>query len=426
MTNRTSFWNAFILPAATTLLIAWACLAFSAGPAQALTGNAQTGLTPTPTQTVPPTVEAASPTPSAPSPHATGDCYACHSKPEMVGVTGDGQTYSLFIGPDHYQDTTHSSCVFCHVTQKTYPHDTSPAQSCGVCHWEASGGAAPTGLLEFQLPYEDARAIQLEINASCSRCHEEAFKALEQSIHTRTMTKENRFAPVCVDCHTAHIINLVDRRLGARLCSKCHLAELIAYENSVHGSALREENNQDVPICNDCHGAHNVIGPRDADFRLDAFEMCGKCHADEARMAKYNISTDVLSTYLDDFHGRSADLFGQPGASKVTKAACYDCHGVHNILPPDDPDSKVFTANLQRTCQECHTDASANFPQAWLSHKRPTLNETPGLFLLNALTIGAVVLLTVYFAAYLVFDISRRRASRAARAAASKAGQGES
>jgi hypothetical protein len=420
--RHTPSWKVLFLLATLALTFVSVSLLSSAGSAQALSGIGQAGVTPTPTGEVPPTEVAAQPTPTMASPHQTGDCYACHSQPGMTGTTQDGATYSLYISEDHYKDTTHSSCVFCHSNQKTYPHATSPAQSCGVCHWETSGAPDPKGLFEFTLPYEDVRAIQLEINGECKNCHEEVFNQLKDSIHTRTMTKENRFAPVCVDCHTAHIINLVDRQLGAQLCSKCHLAEFISYETSVHGVALKEDNNQDVPICADCHGSHNVIGPRDSNFRLDAFEMCGKCHADRDIMEKYNISTDVLSTYLDDFHGRSADLFGQPGAAKVTKAACYDCHGVHNILPPSDPDSKVSSANLQQTCEACHTDAGSSFPQAWLSHKRPSLQEQPILFIFNILTIAAVVIFSAFFVLYIVLDVRRRIAGRIS----SKTGQGKS
>jgi len=411
MNNRPSLpWKVLLPFALTILIVATFGFVASTESAHALTINGQTVATPT--ATVPPTPQPDLPTPEGLSPHRTGDCYACHSTPGMVGVTEDGENFDLFIDKDHFQDAIHSSCVFCHVNQDTYPHSTSPMTSCAVCHWETSGGVAPIGPLTFQLPYEDARAISLEINQSCSRCHEEVYNELQGSIHTRTMTKENRFSPVCVDCHSAHMIDLVNRQLGARLCSKCHLAELIAYESSVHGAALEAENNQDVPICADCHGSHEVIGPRDANFRLDAFEMCGKCHSDSERMSKYNISTDVLSTYLDDFHGRSADLFGQTGASKVTQAACYDCHGVHNILPPEDPDSKVSTANVQRTCQECHPDASANFPDAWLSHKKPSLQDVPGLYLLNFLMVGSVVVVSAFFVIYIVLDVRRRVARR--------------
>lgn len=416
-------WKTLPLLAAIFALLAWINLSLSAGRVQALTiDGLRAADTPTATVTVTPPAEQGI---TSISPHATGDCFACHSQAGITGVTKDGGTYSLYIDKSHYQDTLHSSCVFCHLNQKSYPHDTSPIQSCAVCHWQASGAPAPDGPPTFQLPYEDTRAIALEINAACAKCHGGEFKEIENSVHTRTMSKDNRFAPVCVDCHAPHIIKIINRQYGAQLCSKCHLAEYIAYGSSVHGAALKAENNQDVPICDDCHGAHNVIGPRDAAFRLDAFEMCGKCHADAERMKKYNISTDVLSTYLDDFHGRSSDLFGKPGAAKITKAACYDCHGVHNILPPDNPESKVSTVNLQRTCQECHPDASANFPAAWLGHKQVSIQDTPGLFALKSLLAVFVSTIVFFFAVYIVLDLGRRRAKRKAEAAAKEAAKTE-
>jgi hypothetical protein len=315
--------------------------------------------------------------------------------------------------------------VFCHVDQKEYPHKSSPVQSCAVCHWQASGAATAPDMFAFDLPYQDARAISLDINKSCERCHSEKVVELSKSIHSRTMAKDNRFSPVCVDCHGNHNIEPINRQVAARLCSKCHLAEYIAYDSSVHGAALRTGNNQDVPVCDNCHGAHNVIGPRDANFRLDAFEMCGKCHADKNRMEKYNISSDVLGTYLDDFHGRSADLFGRPGAAKITMAACYDCHGVHNILPSEDPDSKVSSTNLQKTCQECHPDASANFPQAWLGHKTLSIEDTPGLYLSNIALLVSVVVVTGLFVIYILFDIRRRLAGKKAAGGSAKIEQGK-
>jgi hypothetical protein len=36
--------------------------------------------------------------------------------------------------------------------------------------------------------------------------------------------------------------------------------------------------------------------------------------------------------------------------------------------------------NLLPTCQQCHSDASANFPSAWLSHYEPSLKKAPIVF----------------------------------------------
>jgi hypothetical protein len=390
---------------AAALLLVWWTLSLNAGNARAL----NVAYDSTPAASPLPNAQAGAPTPTAgPSPHASGDCYACHSQPGMTGKAQNGETVSLTIDKDHYQDQVHSSCIFCHVAQKSYPHEASTTQSCAVCHWEKSGGTPPTDGMTFDLPFEDARAVSLSINDACSRCHGEIADLIQNNVHSRTMATGNRFLPACVDCHGLHNIQKINHRDAVHICAKCHNAEAIAYSNSVHGAALKNEDNPDVPTCVDCHGAHQSIGIRDSSLRLDSYETCGKCHSDPERMAKYNISTAVLSTYLDDFHGRSADLFGQPGASKIVNATCYDCHGVHNILPPADPNSKVSTANLQRTCQECHPDANESFPQAWLSHKSPTLQDMPGLYVTNLLLAGLVLGIVAFFLIYILFDMVRR------------------
>ena len=61
-------------------------------------------------------------------------------------------------------------------------------------------------------------------------------------------------------------------------------------------------------------------------------------------MARHDISTDVFDTYVSDFHGTTTMLFDpeHPNADP-TKAVCYDCHGVHDIKSPDDPEAGIKT-----------------------------------------------------------------------------------
>ena len=42
-------------------------------------------------------------------------------------------------------------------------------------------------------------------------------------------------------------------------------------------------------------------------------------------------------------------------------AACYDCHGFHDILPPSDPRSHLSKTNILATCQQCHPGATTSF-----------------------------------------------------------------
>jgi predicted CXXCH cytochrome family protein len=193
------------------------------------------------------------------------------------------------------------------------------------------------------------------------------------------MAKGNDKAALCVDCHGAHDIARPNqpRTRTSNMCAGCHAAEAGVYAKSVHGRAV--DTNADVPVCTDCHRAHDIADPRDGALAMRTPEICGRCHSDGKLMSKYELSTNVVDTYLADFHGMSATLQRQGGVGESTRlaAVCTDCHGVHDIQKSDDPNSAVMSANLQQTCAKCHEGASATFPKAWLSHYEPSLEKAP-------------------------------------------------
>jgi formate dehydrogenase gamma subunit len=94
--------------------------------------------------------------------------------------------------------------------------------------------------------------------------------------------------------------------------------------------------------CEICHEDVMELGLEHADGFTASYariqESCGNCHED---------------TY-DEFLG-SAHWESLANAENGDDAAhCYSCHGVHNILPADDPNSLSYPGNLARTCGTCH------------------------------------------------------------------------
>jgi predicted CXXCH cytochrome family protein len=81
--------------------------------------------------------------------------------------------------------------------------------------------------------------------------------------------------------------------------------------------------------------------------------FCAKCHADASYIRGFNPSlrTDQYSQYLTSVHGK---LLAK-GDTKV--AVCIDCHGVHDIQPPNDPRARVYSTNVAQTCATCHANA---------------------------------------------------------------------
>ncbi len=359
-------------------------------------------------------------TPTPPEEHGNTNCLMCHFDPDFSGHLPNGESVSLYVDPGVYYRSVHADagleCLACHANQKAYPHQASGQVSCQTCHEDLDETqTAQYRPISVQLNYPDARAITLVLNENCRACHEDKFEESVDSAHVRVQAGGNRYAPVCVDCHGSHDIEPPDqpRAKISQTCASCHQAVYTTYRESVHGAALEEDSNPDVPTCVDCHGVHNVRGPRDARFHNDMIAVCGGCHADKNRMDKYGIATDVFQTYLDDFHGRTVNFFRREDDNMPSnKATCFDCHGIHNIRPPDDPLSTVYPDNLQHTCQQCHTDASITFPQAWLGHYAPSWEKTPVLYAVNVAYSYLVPGLIGGFLLYIALDARRRLLQR--------------
>jgi len=105
-------------------------------------------------------------------------------------------------------------------------------------------------------------------------------------------------------------------------------------------------------------------------------------------VAKSGLSTDVLKAYLSDFHGVTLGLYRKQREGGLFKparpiAVCTDCHGTHNIMSAASSDPAYVKANLVKRCRKCHKDASNNFPDAWLSHYKPSLSKYPFIFIVD-------------------------------------------
>lgn len=328
-------------------------------------------------------------------------CLACHGQPGQTFTMPNGDVVDIYVNPDDYQASVHGrggyACVQCHTNIREYPHP------------------------KLDADIESARALAIELNITCRQCHAMLFEKNAISVHAAARAEGQLAAAVCVDCHGAHNTRqltdpdthelLPESRIWIpQTCAKCHSAIYDKYRKSVHGAALIDENNQDVPTCIDCHGVHSILDPTTAAFRLRSPEICAKCHTDEEKMARYGISTYVLTSYVADFHGTTVVLFEkQSPYDETNKAVCYDCHGIHDIESNRDPQTGLrLQQNLLQRCQECHPDASINFPTAWLSHYEPSVDKYPMVYYVNLFyrffipgTLGSMGILVV-------LDVSKR------------------
>jgi predicted CXXCH cytochrome family protein len=285
------------------------------------------------------------------------DCLGCHTDPSMTFDLPSGEKLQLGIDQPAFAKSVHGEIL-----------------RCTECHTDKASDHA-TGELKFKSRRDVTRAYYEQ----CKGCHFANYTKTLDGVHFAVMAKGNEKAALCVDCHGAHDISRPGqpRTRISRMCSSCHAKEAGVYAKSVHGRAA--EASGDVPVCTDCHRAHDTTDPRDGAMAMRTPEICGRCHTDEKLMSRYGLSTKVVDTYLADFHGMASSLSKgkRKGPGVRLAAVCTDCHGVHDIQKSEDPKSGVVAANLQKTCAKCHEGASESFPRAWLSHYEPTAQKAP-------------------------------------------------
>ena len=309
--------------------------------------------------------------------HARGNkCTDCHTEPDRTLTLESGETLFTTIDMDIFAESAHGeadlACEDCHTDSglRHFPHR----------------GESPKNLRDFSL----------EMYESCAECHQEEYDKTIDSMHGQALVAGDNHAAICTDCHNPHEQHrLTNEETGellpeARLhipetCARCHSTIYDVYTESVHGAALTQEGNLDVPTCIDCHGVHDIGDPTTAEYRLQSPKICADCHSESERMDKYGISTNIFDTYLADFHGTSVLLFEQKSPDQeVNKPVCFDCHGVHDIYSPDNPEHGLaIKENLLDTCQQCHPDVTSNFSDAWMSHYVPDPEHFPIVYFVD-------------------------------------------
>ena len=351
-------------------------------------------------------------------------CLECHSDKTLSKTNAAGKEVSLFVDEAKLKGTIHktNACMDCHVdiTSK-HPDDNVPAQppSCtkcqeskdyatsihGLSHMMGASGAASCWDCHGShniLPAKqaDSPVFKLNLPGTCAKCHSnpgltkeyqmkypEAASQYLDSIHGRALLKMGLIvAPSCNDCHGVHDIKrAVDRESPinhinvAKTCGKCHVGIEETYDKSIHGQLLAKGDKRG-PVCTDCHTSHEVETPKNGHFKMASDQRCGKCHQDR------------LTHYRDTYHGKAMAL-GKPNVASDV-AACYDCHGHHDVLPPANPASRLSRTNILTTCQQCHPKAKIGFTE-YKPHANPLDGEHYPL--LHAVFLGMTGLLIGVF-----------------------------
>ncbi len=252
------------------------------------------------------------------------DCLSCHSDATLT-ETVNGKPHSLFVDGARFKHSIHGSmfaCVDCHTDVKSLAHETPPKK------------------------------------LTCDGCHADALTAYAHSTHAEP-TATGAPAAGCADCHGSvhEIVTADDAHSPVNhanipiTCGKCHgqkfLMEsngessqaFVSYQQSVHGRAV-EKGSTKAAVCTDCHGSHEILAANQQNSPISKFNVpatCGKCHS------------AIQQTFMASIHGQ--------GIARGNNLApvCTDCHGIHSIKRPGDPNAAVSERNLSLdVCARCH------------------------------------------------------------------------
>lgn len=322
-------------------------------------------------------------------------CLICHSVPGRTISLPDGEQLGITVDPDLFAHSVHAgnTCQTCHVDKTGYPH--------------------------AELTVQNAKEFSLQFKETCAECHQEESTAQMDGAHAKLLEAGNTNAPVCSDCHNPHTTTPIQKDSSGKLqpaehakaglvCANCHSTIYDEYVKSVHGQGVVSETNNDSPSCIDCHGVHNTAGPNSvSQFRLTSPQICAECHTNETMMAKYDLSTNVLRTYVSDFHGTTVQIFEKTDPDQtLNMPVCIDCHGVHNILSTKDPEGGLqVKQNVLMSCQKCHPDANENFPASWLNHYDPSPTKAPLVYYVELVYKILIPLVLGVMVFYIITDV---------------------
>ncbi len=261
--------------------------------------------------------------PAKPAKISNDECLACHNDASLT-KDENGKQVSLHVDDAKFKASVHSvfGCTDCHADVKSVPHETTPAKPV------------------------------------CATCHADQQTAYEHGIHAKAAAGGNTNTAKCQDCHgSVHEIlppsdpkSKVARTNIPQTCGACHGQKFVmasggmtaapfnSYQESVHGKAVAAGSDK-AAVCTDCHGEHDILSATDPKSPINKFNVpttCAKCH------------NNIKEEYVQSIHGQAI------ARGNWQAPVCTDCHGIHTIKAPSNPNSSVAAANVKNTCAQCH------------------------------------------------------------------------
>ncbi len=341
------------------------------------------------------------------SAQSNDDCLACHSDKGLT-KSKNGKDVSLFVDSQVIGNSAHKklNCIACHVgfNPDNVPHkENIQPIDCKSCHKDAPlkhqfhpdmmkkvsiGISQETDCKKCHGTHDitSPRLAASKFNTSnivqaCGQCHVDNKEKFLHSAHYLAFKENVKGAPNCLTCHKNPGIvydkgrdTLSVKLAQQKLCFSCHLDNpeirsktspaagfIASYEHSVHGVALTKGNPK-AASCVNCHTSHSVnkpVDPLSTVNKINIPKTCSQCHA------------QIAKDYSESIHG----VLVAKGNNDAP--VCTDCHGEHNILKHNDPNSPVAFQNLAtQICSPCHSSVTLSTKYGLTPNKFATYSNS--------------------------------------------------
>ncbi|MCG3128123.1 MAG: Cytochrome b6-f complex iron-sulfur subunit [Phycisphaerae bacterium] len=230
-----------------------------------------------------------------------------------------------------YAQPVRTECADCHRAQATQFAESihGPRLKCQECHG---------GPYEYRLEPGAADAYVARLAAG-----EKPAATFDHGASFRGKAARKDVPEVCGTCHAD---------VGRMNAYGLRTDQLASYWVSGHGRRLKEDGDERVAVCIDCHGSHDVLrhdNPKSRTYFQNVPTTCGHCHADRELMRAYNRSADIVEQYKQSIHGRNLLERSDSGSPN-----CATCHGSHAAAPPG-------VAEVGHVCGKCHQQIEQDF-----------------------------------------------------------------
>ena len=297
-------------------------------------------------------------------------CLECHSDKTLTKTNAAGKEVSLFVDEARLKATIHktNTCADCHadITSK-HPDDNVPAQppSCVKCHERASQG------IRHQHPWREPQAGRFRrgqllglprlARHPAGQGPRLARLQAEPARHLRQMPQQPRADAGIPDEVSPGGGAVHGQHPRARACSRWASSSpppAMTATASTTSNGPWTANRPSTTPTSPRPAANATSASRRPTTRASTASSWPRATSAArsapiatpptksrpprtatsrwpATSAAANATQDRLEHYRDTYHGKAMAL-GKPNVASDV-AACYDCHGHHDVLPPSNP-----------------------------------------------------------------------------------------